>query len=53
MHNKYKYNTMKINYHIIISSDLVIIPTLVEYVGVVSGQNCGVRTEFLCCSAFK
>jgi len=25
---------------------------LVEYVGVVSGQSCGVRTVFLCCNAF-
>jgi len=40
------------NYHISSSSDPVIIPTLVEYVGVVTGQSCGVRTVFLCCNAF-
>jgi len=41
----------KINYHIISSSDPVIIPTLVEYLGPVTVQNCGVRTVFLCCNA--
>jgi len=40
------------NYHISSSSDPVIIPTLVEYVGVVTGQNCGVITVFLWCNAF-
>jgi len=42
----------KINKNIITSFDPVIIPTLVEYLGVETGQNCGVRTVFLCCNAF-
>ena len=42
----------RINYHISSSSDPVIIPTLVEYVGVFTGQKCRVRTVFLCCNAF-
>ena len=42
----------RINYHIRSSSNPVIITTLVEYVGVVTGQSCGVRTVFFCCNAF-
>jgi len=44
--------TIKKWYHISSSSDPVIISTLVEYVRVVTGQSCGVRTVFLCCNAF-
>jgi len=42
----------KIYYHISSSTDPVIIPILVEYLGVETEQNCGVRTVFLCCNAF-
>jgi hypothetical protein len=43
---------IRINYRIGSSSDPVIIPSLVEYVGVVTVQTCGVRTVFLYFTAF-
>jgi len=42
----------RIKYHIGSSSDLVIIPTLIEYLKVVTVQSCGVRTVLICCNAF-
>jgi hypothetical protein len=41
----------RIKCHISSSSDPVIILTLREYIGVVTGQSCGVGTVFLCCNA--
>ena len=38
--------------HIGSSSDPVIIPTLVEYLGAATVQSCEVRTVLICCNAF-